>query len=40
VLGIGSHGELLLRNSLGQVHRVLSGDLSLRQASSGTKPQA
>jgi BirA family transcriptional regulator, biotin operon repressor / biotin---[acetyl-CoA-carboxylase] ligase len=32
VLGVGSQGELLLRDSLGQVQRVLSGDLSLRQA--------
>jgi BirA family transcriptional regulator, biotin operon repressor / biotin---[acetyl-CoA-carboxylase] ligase len=31
VQGIGTQGELLLRNSLGQVNRVLSGDLSLRQ---------
>jgi BirA family transcriptional regulator, biotin operon repressor / biotin---[acetyl-CoA-carboxylase] ligase len=34
VEGIGAHGELLLRNSLGQVQQVLSGDLSLREASS------
>lgn len=40
VQGIGKHGELLLRNSLGQVQSVLSGDLSLREASSQTGPQA
>jgi BirA family transcriptional regulator, biotin operon repressor / biotin---[acetyl-CoA-carboxylase] ligase len=34
VQGIGRHGELLLLDRLGQVHRVLSGDLSLRQAPS------
>jgi BirA family transcriptional regulator, biotin operon repressor / biotin---[acetyl-CoA-carboxylase] ligase len=33
VQGIGKNGELLLRNSLGQVQSVLSGDLSLREAS-------
>jgi BirA family transcriptional regulator, biotin operon repressor / biotin---[acetyl-CoA-carboxylase] ligase len=32
VQGIGEHGELLLRNSIGQLQKVLSGDLSLRQA--------
>jgi BirA family transcriptional regulator, biotin operon repressor / biotin---[acetyl-CoA-carboxylase] ligase len=40
VQGVGSHGELLLRNSLGLVQSVLSGDLSLREASSQAGPQA
>jgi BirA family transcriptional regulator, biotin operon repressor / biotin---[acetyl-CoA-carboxylase] ligase len=40
VQGIGTQGELLLRNSVGQVQQVLSGDLSLREASSQVKAQA
>jgi BirA family transcriptional regulator, biotin operon repressor / biotin---[acetyl-CoA-carboxylase] ligase len=32
VEGIGSQGELLLRDATGALHRVLSGDLSLRAA--------
>jgi BirA family transcriptional regulator, biotin operon repressor / biotin---[acetyl-CoA-carboxylase] ligase len=40
VKGIGDQGELLLLNSSGQVHRVLSGDLSLREASSSSGSQA
>ncbi len=40
VEGIGEQGELLLRHSSGQVHRVLSGDLSLREAFSPLGSQA
>jgi BirA family transcriptional regulator, biotin operon repressor / biotin---[acetyl-CoA-carboxylase] ligase len=40
VQGIGQHGELLLRNSLGRVQQVLSGDLSLRETSCLSVPQA
>jgi biotin-(acetyl-CoA carboxylase) ligase len=40
VQGIGEHGELLVRNSAGRVQQVLSGDLSLREASSPARPQA
>jgi BirA family transcriptional regulator, biotin operon repressor / biotin---[acetyl-CoA-carboxylase] ligase len=40
VLGIGSQGELLLRDASGHVQRVLSGDLSMREAFGSVNPQA